>query len=85
MNHIRAFKKLQRQLQRKRHIKIELNVGLGARRLFHAGQVYKIGVLSLNIVVDWKIFKKSWGVGSSVLFLLLGQFFVSKETVSVGK
>ena len=50
MNHIRAFKKLQRQLQRKRHFKIELNVGLGARRLFHAGQVHKIGEAYFHLI-----------------------------------
>ena len=36
---IREFKKLRRQLQRKRHIKIELCVNLSLLRLFHVVHV----------------------------------------------
>ena len=35
----RKFKKLPRQLQRKRHVKIELFIRLRALRLFHVGYV----------------------------------------------
>ena len=46
----REFKKLQRLLQRKRHIKIELCVGLSGLRLFHNGHVLqnKRSVLSID-------------------------------------
>ena len=40
---IREFKKLRRQLQRKRDIKVKLCVKLSLLRLFHFGQVNKIG------------------------------------------
>ena len=39
--YIREFKKLGRQLQRKRHIKIELCAKLSVLRLFHVGHVVK--------------------------------------------
>ena len=39
MAFVREFKKLRRQLQRKRHIKIELCVQLSLLRLFHVDHV----------------------------------------------
>ena len=46
----REFKKLPRQLQRKRHVRIELFVRLRALRLFHVVHVKKIGCLSKHDV-----------------------------------
>ena len=43
----REFKKLRRQLQLKRHIKVQLCVKLSALQLFHVGNVYKIGELNV--------------------------------------
>ena len=43
--YIREFKKLRQQLQRKRHIKIELCAKLSVLRLFHVGHVVRDALL----------------------------------------
>ena len=50
-NRIFEFKKLQRLLQRKRHIEMELCVGLSVLRLYQVGQVvYKIGGVHFRLL-----------------------------------
>ena len=46
----REFKNLRRQLQRKRHIKIELCVWLRALRLIHVRHVHKIGEVYFHLI-----------------------------------
>ena len=46
---IREFKKLRRQLQRKRHIKIELCVKLSLLRLFHVDHVVQNTRIALSL------------------------------------
>ena len=48
--HPSKFKEPLRQLQRKRHIKIELCVRLSALRCYHVGHVYKIGEVSFHLI-----------------------------------
>ena len=45
----REFKKLRRQLQRKRHIKIELCAKLSLLRLFHVDHVVQNGRSALSL------------------------------------
>ena len=45
----RVFKKLRRQLQRKRHIKIELCVKLSLLRLFHVDHVVQNTRIALSL------------------------------------
>ena len=61
----REFKKLRRQLLRKRHIKIELCVKLSHSRLFHVGHVVQNGRSALSLAwhewfscksKEWKIY-----------------------------
>ena len=63
--HIRAFKKLRRQLPRKRHIKIELCVKLSLLRLFHVHRVVENRRIALSLAwhewlsrkgKEWKIY-----------------------------
>ena len=60
----REFKKLRRQLQRKRHIKIELCVKLSLLRLFHVGQVVQNRRSALSLAWhEWFICKgKEWKI-----------------------
>ena len=62
---IREFKKLRRQLQRKRHIKIELCVKLSLLRLFHVDHVVQNTRIALSLAwyerfsckgKEWKIY-----------------------------
>ena len=47
---IREFKKLRRQLQGKRHIKIELCFKFSLLGLFHVDHVYKIGGVHFRLL-----------------------------------
>ena len=47
--YIREFKKLRRQLQRKRHFKIELCVKLSLSRLFHVDHVVQNTRIALSL------------------------------------
>ena len=49
ITNIREFKKLRRQLQRKRHIKIELCVNLSLLRLFHVDHVVQNTRIALSL------------------------------------
>ena len=52
--HIREFKKLRRQLQRKRHNKIELCVKLSLLRLFHVDHVVQNRRIALSLAwYEW--------------------------------
>ena len=46
----REFKKLRRQLQRKRHIKIEICVKLSPLRLFHVDRVVQNRRIALSLL-----------------------------------
>ena len=61
-NDIREFKRLRRQLQRKRHIKIELYVKLSLLRLFHADRFSQNRRTALSLAwYDWFSCKgKEW-------------------------
>ena len=68
----REFKKLQRLLQRKRHIKIELCVRLSILRLFHVGHVVQNRRSALSLAwYKWFSYKsKEWKIYCCELALL---------------